>query len=72
VPVLATNQRTLAEVEATLALLARVVNRSAAGETLLREFLERLVPVAAPTRRPRVYFEEWNDPLITGIAWVSE
>ena len=22
--------------------------------------------------RPRVYFEEWNDPLITGIKWVSE
>lgn len=23
-------------------------------------------------RRPRVYFEEWNDPNITGIGWVSE
>ncbi len=23
-------------------------------------------------RRPRVYFEEWNQPLITGIGWVSE
>ncbi len=23
-------------------------------------------------RRPRVYFEEWNDPLISGIGWVSE
>src|SRR5882672_10069286 len=23
-------------------------------------------------RRPRVYFEEWNDPLISGIRWVSE
>ena len=22
--------------------------------------------------RPRVYFEEWNDPLIAGIAWASE
>jgi iron complex transport system substrate-binding protein len=27
---------------------------------------ERLV------RRPRIYFEEWNDPLISGIRWVSE
>ena len=27
---------------------------------------------AAFERRPRVYFEEWNDPLITGIGWVSE
>ena len=27
--------------------------------------------VALP-RRPRVYFEEWDDPLISGIRWVSE
>jgi iron complex transport system substrate-binding protein len=71
-PVLATNQRTLAETEATLALLARVVNREREGEVLLREFRERLEPVINPEFRPRVYFEEWNDPLITGIAWVSE
>jgi iron complex transport system substrate-binding protein len=72
VPVLATNQRPLEEIETNLALLARVVDRSVAGETLLHEFRERLAPVAALPRRPRVYFEEWNDPLITGIAWVSE
>jgi len=23
-------------------------------------------------RRPRVFFEEWDDPLISGIGWVSE
>ncbi len=27
---------------------------------------------AALPRRPRVYFEEWDDPLITGIEWVAE
>jgi iron complex transport system substrate-binding protein len=27
---------------------------------------------AAFSRRPRVYFEEWDEPLITGIRWVSE
>jgi iron complex transport system substrate-binding protein len=27
---------------------------------------------AALRRRPRVYFEEWDEPLITGIRWVSE
>jgi iron complex transport system substrate-binding protein len=71
-PVFATNQRTLAETEATLALLARVVNREREGETLLNEFRERLLPVENVMRRSRVYFEEWNDPLISGIAWVSE
>ncbi|HEY1313491.1 MAG TPA: ABC transporter substrate-binding protein, partial [Steroidobacteraceae bacterium] len=27
---------------------------------------------AGMSRRPRVYFEEWDQPLITGIRWVSE
>ena len=28
--------------------------------------------IAQVSRRPRVYFEEWDDPLISGIRWVSE
>jgi iron complex transport system substrate-binding protein len=71
-PVLATNQRTLAETEATLALLARIAGCECKGEELLKEFRERLAPVKNVTYRPRVYFEEWNDPFISGIAWVSE
>jgi iron complex transport system substrate-binding protein len=71
-PVLATNQRTLAETEATLGLLARVAGCESKGEKLLNEFRERLAPVENVARRTRVYFEEWNDPLISGIAWVSE
>ena len=27
---------------------------------------------AAPPRRPRVYFEEWDEPRISGIQWVAE
>ena len=71
-PVLATNQRTLAETEATLALLARVAGCEHKGGKLLNELRERLAPVENVMHRPRVYFEEWNDPLISGIAWVSE
>jgi iron complex transport system substrate-binding protein len=70
--VLTTNQRTIAEIESALTLLARCVDRSEEGERLLREFRARLAPVKPLPRRPRVYFEEWNDPLISGIAWVSE
>ena len=70
--VLATNQRTLAEIESTLKLLARVVDRVDCGEKLLSEFHCRLAPAPPGRRRPRVYFEEWHEPLITGIAWVSE
>jgi iron complex transport system substrate-binding protein len=71
-PVIATNQRTLAEIEATLALLARVVDREAEAQRLLDEFRYSLQPVKPNGTAPRVYFEEWDDPLISGIAWVSE
>jgi iron complex transport system substrate-binding protein len=71
-PVLATNQRTLKETEMTLELLARIVNCEREGEKLLNEFRDRLAPVENVMRRPRVYFEEWDNPLISGIAWVSE
>jgi iron complex transport system substrate-binding protein len=70
--VLGTNQQTLAEIETTLALLGRVVGREAEAQRHLQEFRERLKPVSKADRRPRVYFEEWNEPLIAGIAWVSE
>lgn len=70
-PVLATNQHTLDEIETTLALLARLVGRESEGKRWLSEFRTRLTPVD-PALRPRVYFEEWNEPLVAGIAWVSE
>jgi iron complex transport system substrate-binding protein len=70
--VLATNQRTLAECEATLSLLGRVVGREAESEKWLREFRERLAPAKNAGARPRVYFEEWDDPFIAGIGWVGE
>jgi iron complex transport system substrate-binding protein len=71
-PVLATNQRTLAEIESTLRLIGRAVGREAKADELLLEFQRRLQPVDRHGTRPRVYFEEWNDPFISGIAWVSE
>lgn len=71
-PVLATNQRTLDEIEATLGLLGRVVDREMESERLLEEFRRRLARVRDLSTRPRVYFEEWNEPFINGIAWVGE
>jgi iron complex transport system substrate-binding protein len=70
--VLGTNQRTLAEIEATLMLLGRIVRHEPEAAQWLREFQIGLEPVEKVKMRPRVYFEEWNDPLVSGIAWVSE
>src|SRR6266496_2841124 len=50
--VLATNQRTLAEIESTLALRARAVGRESEGDRLLGEFRSHLAPVPFPTARP--------------------
>ena len=72
IPVIATNQRTLAETESTLSLLARVVNRQSQAEPWLKKFRECLAPEPAAGPRPRIYFEEWLDPLVSGIGWVSE
>ena len=71
--VLATNQRSLAEIFATIILLGRVVGKERAGLALAnglrKEILGRRIRAAA---KPKVYFEEWNDPFISGIRWVSE
>jgi iron complex transport system substrate-binding protein len=76
VAVLITNQRTLEETYAAIGLISSALGESDAGERLVREMQADLDAVAARAatlgRRPRVYFEEWDHPLISGIAWVSE
>ncbi|GAO05502.1 helical backbone metal receptor [Anaeromyxobacter sp. PSR-1] len=76
IPVLVTNQRSVAEILQTLRLVTAAVGRAEAGEALAAELeggLARVAEAAAALpRRPRVFFEEWPDPLIAGIRWVSE
>lgn len=70
------NQRDLAGILRMIRSLAALVGRADKGEQLavdLQTHLERARSRAsALARRPRVYFEEWNDPLISGIRWVSQ
>ncbi|MEN1927440.1 cobalamin-binding protein [Luteimonas sp. MJ250] len=42
------------------------------ADALLRGVDEVEARAAALSRRPRMYFEEWDDPPITGIRWVAE
>jgi iron complex transport system substrate-binding protein len=76
VPVLVTNQRSVAEILQTIRLVTAIVGRGAEGAALadrLAAGLGRIADAAsALPRRPRVFFEEWPDPLIAGIRWVSE
>ncbi|MBI4230042.1 MAG: cobalamin-binding protein [Planctomycetes bacterium] len=76
VPVFTFNQRSIEEILTAIRLIggtvgyheeaARLARDLAAGLDRARERSARL------PRRPRVYFEEWDDPLISGIRWVSE
>ncbi|HYL32378.1 MAG TPA: cobalamin-binding protein [Stellaceae bacterium] len=68
------NQRTLAEIFAMIRTLGVLVGAGERADTLARSYEERVAAARAarPSRRPKVFFEEWDDPLISGIGWVSE
>jgi iron complex transport system substrate-binding protein len=70
------NHRTVAGILGYVRRLGALVGASDHAERYaisLEMHLESVRQSAASlARRPRVYFEEWNDPLITGIRWVSE
>jgi len=75
VAVHAFNQRDVAGILAMIRTLGALVNASSKAEDLAQRLEQRLVSVAASARqrpRPRVYFEEWDEPLISGVGWVSE
>ena len=70
------NQRSVAEIFSMMYQLAAMVGQEARGLALMQGMQARLLEIeqAASTfkRRPRVFFEEWYDPHISAIAWVSE
>ena len=70
------NQRSVAGILEMIRLVGAMVDaadKAARLEETLRGGLAEIATSAATLpRRPRVYFEEWNDPLISGIGWVSE
>jgi iron complex transport system substrate-binding protein len=74
--VLNCNQRSIAEIFETIAMISRILGKQAQGDELIRSYtsdLERIAASAATLPfRPRVFFEEWNDPIISGIEWVEE
>lgn len=65
------NQRDVAGILTMIRTLGALVGCADRAEALAQEMAARLIP-ATPARRPRVWFEEWDDPLISGIGWVSE
>jgi iron complex transport system substrate-binding protein len=68
------NQRSVQEILDMMQMLAAMVGVPEKGERLVASMEKNLREIrqAAPKRRPRVYFEEWDEPMISGIRWVSE
>ncbi|MBL8949441.1 MAG: cobalamin-binding protein [Myxococcaceae bacterium] len=70
------NQRSVEEVLQATLLTCAMVGRAEDGQRLcaeLRAGLDRVRDeVSRLPRRPRAFFEEWHEPLISGIRWCSE
>jgi iron complex transport system substrate-binding protein len=69
------NQRDIAGIFAMIRTLGALVGASERADQLAAGYERRLadiVSIARPGPKPKVYFEEWDDPLISGIGWVSE
>jgi iron complex transport system substrate-binding protein len=75
-PVMVFNQRTVAEILQMIQMVGALVGRQDEAASLvdrLQSGLDGIRRAAARLHRhPRVYFEEWDDPLISGIRWVEE
>jgi iron complex transport system substrate-binding protein len=76
VAVHAFNQRDIAGILDMIRTLGALVGAAEKADALALQLKTRLAEVreraARLPRRPRVYFEEWDEPIISGIGWVSE
>ena len=74
--VLNCNQRSVAEIFDTIAMISRILDKQAEGQRLIADYAANLESIRAAGAgfpwRPRVFFEEWNDPIISGIRWAEE
>jgi iron complex transport system substrate-binding protein len=70
------NQRSVEEILNFIQVLSSLVGAPQKGSDLVKRFESGLDEIReagkAFPQRPRVYFEEWDEPMISGIRWVSE
>ena len=70
------NQRSLAEIFSMMFQVAAMVGQGAQGLALIQTLQQQLADIQKAAsvlpRRPRIYFEEWDEPPISAIRWVSE
>ena len=75
-PVVTFNQRSVEEILQTIRMIGGLIGLAERAEGLAAELEAGLDAIRASAARfasrPRVFFEEWDDPLISGLRWVDE
>ena len=75
-PVFCSNPRSMDEILATIMMVGGLLGLEKPASDLVQDMRDEIRQVREFSSvwpdRPRVYFEEWHDPLIAGIRWVSE
>jgi len=70
------NQRSIEEILNMILVLSSVVGVGEKGVQLIAKLEDGLSKIRVEgekfSRKPKVYFEEWDEPMISGIRWVSE
>lgn len=74
--VLINNHRTVEEILKVILQIGSLVGKTKASLELIHTIQKETQDIQTLgktfTKKPKVYFEEWFDPIITGICWVSE
>jgi iron complex transport system substrate-binding protein len=75
-PVVTFNQRSIVEILQMIRMVGGLIGLAGRAEALAVQLEAGLESIRASAGRfdvrPRVFFEEWDDPLISGIRWVDE
>jgi iron complex transport system substrate-binding protein len=74
--VLILNQRSIPEIFEAMRLIGSIVGKANEVSALVLSWQKELELMSEEDRsltiRPKIFFQEWDDPIITGIQWVSE
>ena len=68
------NQRSVAGIFTMISMIGAMLNCTEKAKNLQDEFMKKITFCKEKklNYEPKVYFEEWNEPMITEICWVSE
>ncbi|PKA23770.1 cobalamin-binding protein [Leptospira meyeri] len=74
--VLIFNQRSITEILSNMQMLGNLVGQAEKTNSLIEEWKSQInlwkQENSSKSNQPKVFFQEWDEPMITGIQWVSE